>query len=135
MADHGNLLEAVHSSDACEAAIAEMNNGHLPDDPIENIFDDEVREASLPHTLITIVDRPLERVKTTITSPEALEKDRLKYHAACSCESCLKTRSTQTAPAPIMITPYRHNWIMSVMHRGNGKNDDFFDFGNCCTFQ
>ena len=136
MAEHGDtsVLEAVHSGDACESAIAEMQHGHLADDPIENIYDDEVREASIPHTVIKILPA-LERVKTTVNTPGAIEKEKEKYSATCTCESCQRTRAATTSGnAPIMITPYRHNWLISGMHRG-GKTDEFFDFGNCCTFQ
>ncbi len=138
MAEHEaatNVLEAVHSGDACESAIAELQHGHLADEPVENIYDDEVREASLPHSVISIV--PLQRVQTTINTPGALDKENAKYSSTCNCENCTKSRTAlpgHGASAPIMITPYRHNWLISGMHRG-APTDEFFDFGNCCTFQ
>ena len=146
------LAEAVHSGEACGASVSEMMKDHLPSDQPENVFEDgpsgsDPVQRSLPHPIITISDRilaSLSPVKTTISNPEQLEADSQKYQdgrqsATCECDSC-KARSAlvqqqQNQPAPIMVTPYRHNWIISGNHKGAADDSETFDFRNCCQIQ
>jgi len=147
------LTEAVHSGEACGASVSEMMKEHLPTDQPENIFEDGPAAApsqrSLPHPVIAISDRvlsalpSLSAVKTTISNPEQLSDDLRKYHTgtasvACDCETCrariaaLQQQNQQSGG--IMITPYRHNWLISGQHKGPADHE-LFDFPNCCQIQ
>ena len=129
------VLESVHSADACTNSVSEMIHGHLPDEGQENVIEDlpadELRESSLPHPLISIVPRQLVKVKTTVNTPGALEEDKKKY-SSCNCESC-RAKAALPQSEPIMITPYRHNWLISGKH--HNQKDTIFDLNECCGIQ
>lgn len=148
------LPDAVHSGEVCGASVSEMMKGHLPDDQAENVFEDggdveDIHQASLTHPLITISDRvfvnsqQLSAVKTTISNPEQLSEDAAKYHegranTACDCQTCrarIAAYNQQRQAAPIMITPYRHNWLISGGHKDSTDDSDFLDFRTCCQIQ
>ena len=150
------LAEAVHSGEACGASTSEMMNDHLPGEQAENVFEDvaesgrQVQASSLPHPAITISDRilssdqSLSSVKTTISDPDQLKADEEKYkqgsvNNGCDCQTCkariaaLQQQQQQPQSSPIMVTPYRHNWLISGAHKDEA--DDLFDFRNCCQIQ
>jgi len=146
------LAEAINSGEACGASVSEMMKDHLPTDQAENIFEDGPTSEgpiarSLPHPLIVISDRiltampPLSAVKTTISNPEQLTDDIRKYHdgninSVCDCQICRSRQAAfqqQSQGGPIMVTPYRHNWLISGNHKD--EQSDPFDYRNCCQIQ
>jgi hypothetical protein len=146
------LAEAVHSGEACGASVSDLMREHLPSEQPENVFEDvsetdQVQTSSMPPPLIAISDRVLDSnlsaVKTTISNPEQLAADREKYHqgqaySSCDCQSCkarVEAFQQQTQNAPITVTPYRHNWIISGSHKDSAEDDDFLNMRNCCQIQ
>ena len=136
-------LNEVHPADACTASVAEMMRGNLPGEGNENVFD-EVTTSSVSQGQIGVTellnriekdereDQSLSIINTTVNSPDTLAEDVKKYTApspGCDCETCRIKLMNQQQPAPIMITPYRHNWMISGNHK-NQKDEDSW-----CSFQ
>lgn len=144
-------LESVYPEDACRSSVSEITQGgHLPGGPNENVFDEDVRESDMGMNgaMMSVgITRPSDCftvVRTTINSPEILEIDKKKYNSGggCDCDTC-KTKKMQEAQqlkrahanAPIMITPYRHNWIISGQHRGKEAQEEVWNLRECCIMQ
>jgi len=128
-------LNEVHPTDACTASVAEMIRGNLPGEGNENVFD-EVTSSSIGQVqVMELVSRPEEAqlsiINTTVNNPDALAEDQKRYTVpspGCDCETCQIKLMRQQQPAPIMITPYRHNWMISGNHKDQ-KEEDW------CSFQ